>query len=313
MKIAALLITCNRRQLLCKLIEDFISQSRKPDAIFVIDNGSEDDTVEFVKTHFPHVRLIEIQHNTGHMGGLEVGVKSALEQGYDAVLSVDDDARLRNDTVEQLLNTIETYEGLRNAVIWCTNVSADGRFFTEPTCVKVDNEWKVYYEFTPELYGKVYETTGAANIGLYIPLSIIEHVGLPRSELAFCGEQEFNYRVQKAGFKLYRCFSSIIHHKRFEFHEVKLMGRTRYVCHSSPWRIYYEIRGIVYIDRVHKRRTLLKSLLNVAIISAVKIRYCDNKISGTVNVLRAIYDGMFGRMGMRVHIPRPKNVKPLVP
>jgi GT2 family glycosyltransferase len=272
--------------------------------MIVIDNGSDDDTVGYVKAHYPYVQLIELGHNTGHMGGLEVGVRTALEQGYDAVFSVDDDARLRNDTVEQLLNAVDTHEYLSNAVTWCANVSPDGRFFTEPVGVKLGDEWKVYYEFAPELHGRVLETTGGANIGLFIPLSIIDQVGVPLSELVFCGEQEFNYRVQKTGFKLYRCFSSIIHHKRFIFHEVNIMGRTRYVSHSPPWRIYYEIRGIIYIDRVHKRRTLLRSLLNAVIISFVKIRYCNDKIAGFANAIRAIYDGIFGRMGMRVNIPR---------
>lgn len=309
MRIAVIIVTCNRKELLGKLLEDIKGQKRQPDGVFVIDNGSEDGTSLFTKEHFPNVILIELNHNSGLFGGLEIGIKTAFQRKYDAVWLVDDDARLKNDTLEQLLKAIDLHDELKEAVIWCANVEPEGQFFTEPVCVKVAGDWKVYHELLPELKDKVYETVGGPNIGIYIPISVIERVGPPRKEMVFCGEIEFIYRVKKAGFKLYRCFASIIYHKRFKFYEVKHIGRTRYISLESPWRTYYEIRNRIFVDLTYKRRTVLKSLLNTAIDSVFKICICDKKILTLVYILKGVYDGLFGRMGLRVNIPRPINLE----
>jgi GT2 family glycosyltransferase len=305
MRIAAIIVTCNRKQMLNALLEDLLSQSRRPDDILVIDNASEDGTPEFVKSHYHHVHLLGLEKNSGLFGGLEIGTMTAIREGCDAVWLIDDDARLKKDALENLLNTIDSQENLRESVVWCANISPDGQFFTEPVCIKVNEEWRVYHRFLPELHGRVYETTFGPNIGIYIPRSVIEHIGPPRADMVFCGEQEFIYRVQKTGIKMYRCFSSITYHKRHKFSSVKFMGRTRYVSHVETWHTYYEIRNRIYVDLTYKRRSLPRSLLNTAVDSIVKIYTCDSKISTAIHIFRAVYDGILRRTGMRVRIPRP--------
>lgn len=304
MRIAAVIVTCNRKQLVSGLLEDFNGQTRRPDGMVVVDNGSEDGTAEFVREQFPFVQLIELEQNNGHMPGFEIAVKTAFQQGYDAVLSVDDDARLKKDTVECLLHAIDTHEDLSDAVIWCANISPDGKYFTEPVSLNVGDEWKVYHRFLPEIHGKVFETLGGANIGLFIPRPVFEKVGPPMSILAFNGEPEFKYRMQKAGFKFYYCLSSIIYHKRHMFTEVRIKGHTRYICKVPPWHTYYEIRNRIYTDILYKRRTVLKSLASIAITSFIKVYTCDKKISTLFHIVRAVYDGLLGNMGMTVNIPR---------
>jgi GT2 family glycosyltransferase len=281
-----------------------MDQIRRPDGILVVDNGSEDGTVELVKERFPDIQLIEFEQNVGHMGAFELVVKTAFQQGYDAVLSVDDDARLKKDTLECLLRAIDTHEGLSDSLIWCANISFDGEYFTEPASLKVGDEWKIYHRFLPEVQGKVFETLGGANIGIFIPRPVFEKVGPPMSVLAFNGEPEFKYRVQKAGFKLYYCLSSIIYHKRHMFTEVFIRGDTRFISKVPPWHTYYEIRNTIYVDILYKRRTMFKCLTNIAFISAMKIYTCDKKISTLLHIVRAVYDGLLGNMGMTAHIPR---------
>ncbi len=304
MNIAAIVVTYNRRQQLSDLLEDLLSQSRRPDGILVVDNGSEDGTVGHVREKFPFVWLEKLEHNTGHMGGFEIAVKTAFQRGYDAVLSIDDDARLRGDTLECLLRAIDLHDGLRDSVIWCANVSPDGQYFTEPVCLKVRDEWKIYQRFLPELEGKVFESLGGANIGIYIPRSVFEKAGPPWGVLAFNGEEEFKYRIKKAGFKLHYCLSSIIYHKRYDFFEFKIRGKTRFVSKVPPWHTYYEFRNRIYIDRIYKRRTLVKNLLITAVDSAIKMYTSDKKMSTFFYITRAVFDGFCGRMGMRVNIPR---------
>jgi GT2 family glycosyltransferase len=308
MKIAAIIVTYNRKKSMIELTNDFIQQTRKPDIILVVNNGSEDGTSEFIRERFPSVQLIELKRNIGHMGGLNIGVRTAFQQGCDAIFSVDDDARLRKDTLECLLNAVESDEKLRDTLIWSANVSPDDDRFSEPVCVKIEGEWKVYDRFIPELHDKVYETLGSANVGLFIPRSIVEHVGLPRTDLIFVGEFEFNYRVKSAGFKLYRCFPSIIYHECNKFSELKILGKTRFVSKTKPWRTYYEMRNRIYVDRIYRRRNIMKNLFITVVDSAIKMYTCENKMSTALYICRAVYDGWFGKMGMRVRIPKPEGM-----
>ena len=113
MKIAAVIVTCNRKQLLSELLEDLMSQTRRPDGIVVVDNSSEDGSTAFIKEHFPSIQLIELKHNSGLFGGLEIGIKEAMKKEYEAVWLVDDDARLREDTLQQLLNCINSIKSTK--------------------------------------------------------------------------------------------------------------------------------------------------------------------------------------------------------
>ncbi|GAB4533980.1 MAG: glycosyltransferase family 2 protein [Thermodesulfovibrionia bacterium] len=305
MKIATLVVTCNRKEMVSRLLEDLDNQTRKPDGVIVVDNGSKDGTPEHIRRNFPWVNLIVNSSNIGLDGALAVGIRDALKGDYDAFIIIDDDAHMRDDTLEALLNSIEREPRLRESIIWSAHVTPDERFFTEPVCVKVDGEWKIYQEFSSDLHGKVYETIGSgATIGIYIPKKAIEVVGLPRPELAFIGQMDWNYRFTQAGFKEYYCFSSIIYHKRHSFYEYKFLGKRRFVSNVPPWHTYYEFRNRIYMDRLYKRRSIFKSLFITAVDSIYKLYIVEDKIQTLKYILRAIYDGFFDRMGMRVEIPR---------
>jgi rhamnopyranosyl-N-acetylglucosaminyl-diphospho-decaprenol beta-1,3/1,4-galactofuranosyltransferase len=309
MKIAAVIVTCNRKQKLSDLLEDFSRQNLGPESILVIDNASEDGTAEHVEENYPFVDLIKLQQNQGLFGGLEKGITTAMARGLDAVWLVDDDARLREDTFEKLYESLLTHDHLIDSVVWSANVTPGSQFFTEPVCIKVDGEWKIYHEFLSELNNKIYEGIGGPNIGVYIPRKVIEKIGPPRSDMIFCGEDEFIYRVKRGGISIYRCFTSIVYHKKHDFFKIKMMGKTRYVSKAPPWHTYYEMRNRIYTDLSYKRRTFLKSLLYTVVDSMIKLYICDDKITTFFYISRAVYDGIFRHTGMRVSIPRPLQVK----
>lgn len=68
-------------------------------SIIVVDNGSTDGSIEFLKKKFPKVEFIEAGENLGFAAGNNTGVKRAIEKGADFIML------LNNDTVveEKLL------------------------------------------------------------------------------------------------------------------------------------------------------------------------------------------------------------------
>jgi rhamnopyranosyl-N-acetylglucosaminyl-diphospho-decaprenol beta-1,3/1,4-galactofuranosyltransferase len=52
MKIAAVVVTYNRKNLLGECLDAILRQTRAPEAVYVIDNASTDGTCEFLKEKY---------------------------------------------------------------------------------------------------------------------------------------------------------------------------------------------------------------------------------------------------------------------
>src|SRR5258707_14313452 len=77
-RVAAVLVTYNRRELFLESLGAVHGQSRPPDTVIVIDNASSDDTAAAVRARFPAVQLAELPCNTGGAGGFAYGLALAL-------------------------------------------------------------------------------------------------------------------------------------------------------------------------------------------------------------------------------------------
>ena len=88
MKILAAIVTHNRCELLERCIDHLQMQTRLPDLILVVNNGSTDATIDML-IH----RNIEFitQENVGSAGGWSRCISYALEHNFDAVWLMDDD------------------------------------------------------------------------------------------------------------------------------------------------------------------------------------------------------------------------------
>ncbi len=99
MKILAVIVTHNRRDLLGRCLDHVLSQGRGPDSILVINNASSDGTVEMLERRgVKHVT----QPNLGSAGGWHRGIQAALQEGFDAVWLMDDDGFPGKDALGHL-------------------------------------------------------------------------------------------------------------------------------------------------------------------------------------------------------------------
>ena len=96
MRVTAVLVAYNRRELLQESLAALARQTRPVDRLVIVDNASTDGSGEVAETLVEEwggrARLIRLTENTGGAGGFAVGIAAAIaEDGIDWVWVMDDD------------------------------------------------------------------------------------------------------------------------------------------------------------------------------------------------------------------------------
>lgn len=71
--------------------------------VFIVDNCSADGTREYIPTHFPEVIWEPQDRNLGFGQANNIGMRYAIDNGYDYVLLLNQDAYLGFDALEKML------------------------------------------------------------------------------------------------------------------------------------------------------------------------------------------------------------------
>lgn len=81
-----------------------VKDSIYPSRIHVIDNGSTDGTIDFIREHYPEVQLTLSSHNLGFGQANNLGMKQALDEGVDYVFLLNQDAFVEPRTIGTLID-----------------------------------------------------------------------------------------------------------------------------------------------------------------------------------------------------------------
>jgi len=76
----------------------------------VIDNNSQDDTVQFIEKNYPEIILLKEDKNHGFGKANNIGIKKAINEGADNVFLLNQDAYLEPDTIEKLVKVLDMNE-----------------------------------------------------------------------------------------------------------------------------------------------------------------------------------------------------------
>jgi len=237
--ISAVIITFNRITILQEIIDAIRNQSRKPDAIIVVNNSSSDGTLEWL---LKQDDLIVInQDNVGSSGGQFTGIKKGYDLGFDWIWTMDDDVVPDPKCLETLFDTNDELI-IRTPLRY----TPDGiPFENDALTYNLTNPFRSIWNDVLSKYLLIESKIPAVGITFEGPLfhrSLVEKIGLPEKKIFIFGDDtEFFIRAWKAGWKTF-----IYRDARLDR---KLIADTDPV--NFTWKTYYMIRNIIAIDVLH--------------------------------------------------------------
>jgi GT2 family glycosyltransferase len=256
-RIAVVFATMHRRPVAAACVAALAVQSRTPEWIVVADNGSNDDTVEFLRdvANQPgcpfQLQVLEMPENLGNAGGVGVAMDHAFALGADAVWILDDDSIPRPEALEELLRPPWNPRCVRHAM----QIDPKTGVFTWPLQVLEPNgTWKLAASFEDMPPG---ETVRSRIIwtGALVPRTVREIAGPVMAELFIRGEdEEYPLRFEQSGFTQEAVVASILDHPGPDsLRRVSLLGKHFFFeTGLADWKLYYKIRNMVWLKKHHQ-------------------------------------------------------------
>lgn len=164
--------------------------------VVLLDNASVDGSVEFAKTHFPEITIMENEANLGWSAGNNVGIRYALDHDADYIVLQNNDTKVDPHWLRGAVQVCESNPriglvGFRVLQEYVRGEDPDGEMFDALSAA-----WK-RLEFEP-----AHHITGAA---LFVRADVFRDLGLLDEVYFFYGgEDDLEHRAQRAGYEMVR-------------------------------------------------------------------------------------------------------------
>jgi GT2 family glycosyltransferase len=212
--VCAVVVTYNRVELLQESIEAHRNQTRTPDKILVVNNGSTDGTKAWLDEQ-KDLWVIH-QENLGGAGGFHRGVREAHLAGYDWIWLMDDDCICEPDALRMLLEAKDVL-GFEPGFLCSRVLNDDSRTVNAPDLDMRVNEIGGY-DYDIYLDHGLLKVRRASFVSVMVPRTIVSQCGLPIPEMFIWGDDgEYTSRITLSH-SAYWAYKSRVNHKRVKSH-----------------------------------------------------------------------------------------------
>jgi GT2 family glycosyltransferase len=108
-KVVVVIVTWNNKDIVDIPLKSLASQNYNNFVTLIVDNGSSDNTLDYVKKKYPPVQTIDAGKNLGFAAGNNLGIKEAVgKYGADYVVLLNSDAWLSADWLSIVVKFAQT-------------------------------------------------------------------------------------------------------------------------------------------------------------------------------------------------------------
>lgn len=228
MKIAIVILNYNGIKNTLECIESLRACDKKNIdlEIIVVDNNSSDNSKELLRKH-KSVSLIENHLNLGYSGGMNSGVRKALQDKADYILLLNNDIVADTKFLANMVKKAKKDTILSPKIYFAKNFEFHKNRYHKKDLGRViwyaggKIDWKNVLgvhigvdEIDKRQFSKFHSTDFATGAAIFIPRQVFEKIGLLNENYFLYFEDiDFCIRAKEAGFKIMFEPSAIIWHK----------------------------------------------------------------------------------------------------
>lgn len=259
------------------------------DHVVVVDNTPVDKPSEPLGeiSGMDRCTVIFNRENLGIAAALNIGIRFALTHGAEWILTSDQDSRVQENYVEEMLRCHAESSKKTTIGMVCPRYVDD----------RVGGEIPLNKNSSGEIVGcwtsgsmaraEVYKIVGLYEEPLFI--DFVDH--------------EYCMRMRSQGFQIVQSREAVLKHSLGRITPRRFLGGISLVTNHSAARRYYISRNRLVLIRRYFRRDrewALTETKGLIMDSVTVLRFEKNKIAKFNSIVRALFDGLFNRLGQRV-------------
>jgi GT2 family glycosyltransferase len=311
--VAVAVINYEGGPLLPACLRSLLAQTRAPEEMLVVDNGSRDESVALVRAEFPVVRLVTLERNRGYAGGANVAIR---ETRAPFVVLLNPDVVLTPTFLAELVTVAERRPeagSLTGKLL--RPPRAAGRAIIDSTGhVVFRNRWAVNRGEGEEdggRYDQADEVFGVSGAAPFYRRAMLEDVRVDGEVFAesffiYLEDVDLDWRARLRGWKAYYVPTAVAYHERGYKGGVRRRDST-ILRHSLKNRYLLMIRND---DLGHLLRDVLAILPMELLRPLDFLLTTPRALQGYVDVLRALPGAVRQRRKIRraVRVP-PQEIR----
>ncbi len=219
--VSAVIPTRNRSDKTLRFLECFSKQTYPNLKIIIVDANSTDGTQDEVLSRFPRVTVIHVDDDNYWTGSTNRGVKFAIEEKSDFILTINDDSYVEPDYVANLVEQALKYNTLilgsridymiQPGLVW--SIGSYSRWGTRHILqLSYNLQW---YDNLPNdvLEKEIIEVEALAGNGVLISRQVFESIGLYNELFLphYHSDSELIMRAIKKGITIYSSASVVVY------------------------------------------------------------------------------------------------------
>ena len=242
-QISIIIPNFNGEQFLKECLNSIKKQNFSHYEVIIVDNGSNDGSVEYIKDNYSEFTLIQNQKNLGFATAVNQGIKSS---NAEYVFLLNNDTELEVECVSKLLNCIDKDEnifGVSSKMIQNQDRNLIDDAGDEYTLLGYTK--KVGNNRSTELYQSKREIFSACAGAALYRRNIFDIIGyFDENFFAYMEDVDISYRARIYGFKCVYCPEAVVYHdvsatsgSKYNAFKIRLAARNNvYVPYKNmPW------------------------------------------------------------------------------
>jgi len=242
-KIAIIIVNWKQYELTINCLLSLQKVEYKNLEVILVDNESNFEKINKIKSDFNKVEVIESKENLGFAAANNIGIKYAIKNKFEYVMLLNNDTEVNKEFLTPLLNSFQNDNSL-GAV--------------QPLIMNYNNRAKVWnaggylniffgFTYTNKPNNKNRKIDWITGCCILLKTKVIKKAGLMDEDFfAYYEDVDWSLRIKKLGYKLDVVESSVIFH-----HGTKSSNNSNFEGNLSSFIHYLNIRNHIYLVKKH--------------------------------------------------------------